>query len=170
MSKVNRGKQFEQQVFRGFSEQPDTNIIRLYDTMSGFRGNANICDFIVYSYPTQFFIECKSCYGATLNFKSQISKRQWEGLLEVSNVPGVRAGFLVWFIDYNDTIWVSIERMEYLRSQNFKSLNYHDTYSEWWTDMSHKSRDGFSLDATKRRVLFDYDMKSFLKKVGGCVG
>ena len=46
--KVNRGKQFEEQIKQAFLNVKDCSVDRLYDTTSGFIGVANICDFIIY--------------------------------------------------------------------------------------------------------------------------
>jgi hypothetical protein len=44
MSNVNRGKQFEEQVRKGFEKLSDISVDRLPDQMSGFAGSSNICD------------------------------------------------------------------------------------------------------------------------------
>lgn len=114
MSKPNRGKDFEAQIKEAFEKVPDTSVDRLHDQMNGFKGSTNICDFIAYHYPHQYYIECKCCYGNTLPF-SNITDRQWKGLLEKSVITGVVAGYMIWFIDHDITLFISAEAMKRLR-------------------------------------------------------
>ena len=60
---VNRGKQFEEQVFKGFKRIGDCDITRLPDQMSGYKGSTNVSDFIVFNSGNLIYIECKSLYG-----------------------------------------------------------------------------------------------------------
>ena len=59
-NRVNRGKDFEGQIHTGFDKVRGVSIDRLPDPMAGYAGIKNICDFIVYRYPLQYYIECKS--------------------------------------------------------------------------------------------------------------
>lgn len=160
MSKVNRGKQFEDCIEQAFLEIPDTSVDRLLDPQAGYAGVSNVCDFIVYRKPRQYYIECKSCYGNTLSIYSNdpkrkygaISNKQWEGLLEKSKIDGVCAGYIIWFIDHDQTIYVPAPMMEALRNQGDKSFNITKWQYEDWEHIPGK----------KRRILFDYDMHKFL--------
>lgn len=154
MGRINRGKDFEEQIRKGFNAVRNTTVTRLLDPQNGYAGVRNICDFIVYHYPVQYFIECKSCYGNTLPF-SNITENQWRGLLNVSQTYGVVAGYLIWFIDKDETIFVSAENMEQLKKDGFKSFNI----TKW------DREDWYHLRGHKRRVLFDYDMKDFFDKI-----
>lgn len=148
---VNRGKQFEEQIKLAFEKVPNTTVTRLIDPQNGFAGVRNICDFIVYHYPNQLFIECKSCYGNTLPF-SNITENQWEGLLKVSDVVGIRAGIVVWFIDHDETFFVPIKYLQELKDCGEKSLNI-NKFDRCCC---------YRIPGTKRRVLFDYDFYDFL--------
>lgn len=159
--KVNRGKDFEAQIRAAFEKIPDVSIDRLVDQMNGFAGGANICDFIVYCCPNQYYIECKSTYGNTLSITSNNEKRhygaisdtQWLGLLEKSKIKGVVAGYMIWFIDWDKTIFITAEDMKALRDSGAKSLNMNGII-----DVPH-----LAIRGKKKRVLFDYDMLPFLK-------
>ena len=56
-------------IKEAFEKVPDTSVYRLYDTTNGFVGVANISDFIVYKFPCQYFIECKSVHGNVFPLK-----------------------------------------------------------------------------------------------------
>jgi hypothetical protein len=162
---VNRGKDFEGQVHDGFSKIDGVSIDRLPDPMAGYAGVRNICDFLVYKYPTQYYIECKSCYGNTLSIHSNdpkkkygaITNNQWEGLLEKSKIPGVRAGILVWFIDHDLTFWYDIRLLQECKDYGMKSIS-------WANSLGHNNLCQV-VSGQKRRVLFDYDFIPFLKEI-----
>lgn len=151
MSNQNRGKQFEEQIKDAFRKLPDTTITRLLDPQAGFAGVRNICDFIVYHYPHQFYIECKSCYGNTLPF-SNITDNQWEGLLEVSDIVGVVAGVIVWFIDHDETLFVPIKVLQQLKEDGGKSVNINKIDRAVCC----------IIPGIKKRILFDYDLSGFV--------
>lgn len=169
-NRVNRGKDFEGQVFDGFSKLPYVSIDRLPDPMAGYAGVKNICDFMVYKYPCQYYIECKSCYGNTLSIHSNDPKRkygnitnsQWEGLLEKSKIPGVRAGVLVWFIDHDVTVWLDIRLLQKHRDAGNKSISH---WGDWVDCTKETSELWTSIVGKKRRVLFDYDFIPFFEEI-----
>lgn len=150
MAKVNRGKQFEEQIREAFNKLPNTSVIRLIDPQNGYAGVRNICDFVVYQYPFQYLLECKSHYGNTLPFVC-ITDNQWQGLLDISHNRGVIAGVMVWFIDHDDTLFIPIRALENLKQLGAKSFNY----------TLHKDM-AIKIDGTKKRILFEYDMNSFI--------
>ena len=88
MNKQNRGKDFEAEIKRCLEEVSNVSVDRLPDAMGGYSGVKNVCDYMAYHYPHNFYIECKCLYGNTLNYKSAISKNQWEGLEEKSKIKG----------------------------------------------------------------------------------
>jgi hypothetical protein len=169
-NRVNRGKDFEGQVYDGFAKIDGVSIDRLPDPMAGYAGVKNICDFLVYKYPNQYYIECKSCYGNTLSIHSNDPKRkygnitnnQWEGLLEKSKIPGVRAGILVWFIDHDETYWIDIRLLQKHRDNGNKSIAY---YADWVDFKEGTSELWTPISGKKRRVLFDYDFIPFFKEI-----
>ena len=66
MGGASKGKDFEKKFKEDWQKSfsNDSTVIRLYDQMSGFKKvSKNPCDFICYSYPYQYLIECKSHYG-----------------------------------------------------------------------------------------------------------
>lgn len=168
--RVNRGKDFEGQVHDGFLQIPGVSIDRLPDPMAGYAGVKNICDFMVYNYPTLYYIECKSCYGNTMSIHSNnpkkmygnITNNQWEGLLDKSEKPGVKAGILVWFIDHDETFWIDIRLLKKHRDAGNKSISY------WcdWVDFTQETGEMWTrIEGSKRRVLFDYDFIPFFEEI-----
>ena len=152
---VNRGKEFEGTIRAAFEKVNDCSIDRLPDQMNGFAGGSNICDFIVYKYPNIFYLECKSCYGNTLNFHA-ITQHQKEGLREKAFIPGVISGVIVWFIDWDKTYFVPIMTIIEMEEEGVKSINRKTIEME---------KGVIEIKGTKKRVFFNYNMDEFLKEV-----
>ena len=168
MTKVNRGKDFEEQIRIAFENIPDVSIDRIPDQMGGFAGGSNVCDFIVYDCPSIYYLECKSFYGNTMSifsnpktnklgvkhgFYGNITDTQWKGLLEKSKIKGAVAGYMIWAIEWDKTFFISAEDMKAWRDAGHKSINMNE-----YMDIPH-----YAIKGQKRRVLFDYDMIPFLK-------
>jgi len=149
---INRGKDFEWIIRESFEKVPNTSVDRLHDQTNGFAGSANICDFIVYHEPLIYYIECKSVHGNTLPF-SNITKNQWQGLLKKSQIKGVIAGVMCWWIDRDVTMFISAEELEMCKQTGYKSIRFdHEPFTV----------NGFiEIKGTKKRVFFDYDMQTF---------
>ena len=158
-----RGKQFESIIREAFASVHGVSIDRLLDPMAGYAGVRNICDFIVYKYPYEYYIECKTVHGNTLPF-SNITENQWQGLLAKSEIGGVFAGVICWWVDHDETLWLDIRLLEQLRRLGYKSVNYYASWVE--EDIEHVQDLWTRLKANKKRVFFEYDMKSFLEEVG----
>jgi hypothetical protein len=159
---VNRRKQSEDVIKEGFERVHNVSIDRLHDQTTGFKGSTNICDFIVYQKPFQYYIECKSIHGNTLsifgtkpeNKYGNITNKQWEGLLEKSKIYGCVAGIMCWWVDRDVTLFIDIRLLQLLREGGYKSIRY---------DLDDSLV--ISVPGTKKRVFFDYDMKYFLDRM-----
>lgn len=158
MRKQNRGKDFEAEIRASLETLPNVSFDRLPDPMAGYSGIRNICDFSMYNYPNMFYLECKSLYGNTLNFKADITKDQWDGLQEKSVIKGCIAGICVWFIDYDLTVFVKIQDLVKHRENGAKSLNISDITLD--NPVPH-----FIIDGVKKRVKFTYFGEKFLKNL-----
>ena len=145
---VNRGKQFEGVIKDALLKIPGTSVDRLHDQTTGFVGSSNICDFIVYRYPTEFYLECKSCHGNTWNL-NLLTQTQYEGLLSKSGIKGVVPGVIVWWIDRDVTTFFHIDYIRKLKEEGYKSIHY-------------ANEKGITIPGKKRRVFFDYDFSEFL--------
>ena len=162
---VNRGKQFEDVIKQAFEKVPGVSIDRLHDQTTGYAGSSNICDFIVYKEPYEYYIECKSVHGNRLNIHGNnpkhkygnITNTQWEGLLEKSKIEGVHAGIICWFIDKDDTRFFPIQYLKKYRDLGCKSVAAFDDAD----DIEHP----IEIKGKKKRVFFDYDMESFLNEI-----
>lgn len=152
MARKNKGKQFEQVVYQAFLQVPDVSIDRLRDAPRKLKGVDNPSDFIVYKKPHEIYLECKSHKGNTLPF-SCIREEQIQGMLAKSLKRGVIAGVMVWFIDHDLTVWVSIDMIVTLMGFGYKSLNIKDL-----DKIPH-----LIVPGIKKRVYFDYDMNKFLE-------
>ena len=156
---INRGKQFENKLREQFEKVPDTLCLRLYDVTTGHKNQNNPCDLIVFRKNTLTLIECKAIHGNTLNFKSHIQENQWEKLLKYSFLPGVNAGIIVWFIDLDKTYFVPIWDLNYAKTVlNKKSFNAK-------LDNYFSSNGCYEIYGEKKRVFFEYNLKSFLDEV-----
>lgn len=154
---INRGKKFEEVVRQCFERVPNTSVIRLPDPTNGYLGIRNISDFIVYNYPNQYFIECKSVHGNTLPF-SNITDNQWNGMLEESKKKGVIAGVICWWVDKDVTLFIPIQVLQFMRNMDKKSIRYDDIYNyEGYPDI-------IEIKGQKKRVFFEYDMANFFEE------
>lgn len=152
---INRGKDFEWVIRESFEKVPNTSVDRLHDQTNGFAGSTNICDFIIYHKPLIYYIECKSVHGNTLPL-SNITKNQWQGLLNKSKIDGVIAGVMCWWVDKDVTRFISIDELERCKSTGYKSVRFeHEPFTT----------DGFiEIHGKKKRVFFDYDMEKFFNE------
>lgn len=154
MAKVNRGKGFEKEIREAFEREGNISVDRLKDTQARFKDNDNVADFIIYQYPYEIYIECKSRRGNTLNFKNDIRPNQWEGLQMKSTIKGVSAGIIVWFIDHEMTAYIGIDELLRLRAKGYKSLNI--------KDLQNKEIEFVEIEGVKKQVYYKYNLKSLL--------
>ena len=162
---VNRGKNFERVIKESFLKVPEVSIDRLHDQTNGYAGSWNICDFIVYKEPYEYYIECKSVKGASLPFVN-ITDNQWSGLLEKSKIKGVCAGIICWFIDKDVTKYIPIEALEAMKQDEMKSVNYQ--WENYIGSYYAKNYPILTIPAKKKRIFFDYDMETFFREVSKC--
>lgn len=166
---VNRGKKFEDVIRESFEKVPGVSIDRLHDQTTHYKGSTNICDFIVYREPYEYYFECKSIHGNTLSIYGNdpkrkygsISNAQWEGLLEKSQIDGVTAGVICWWIDKDKTVFIPIQTLKLMKTVGMKSVRY-DAIDDCAGDT-----DMIEIKGKKKRVFFEYDMENFLNEVGG---
>ena len=156
---VNRGKKFEQVIRESFERVPGVSIDRLNDNTAGFKGIAGICDFIVYREPYEYYFECKSVHGNRLPF-SNITETQWKGLMEKSQIDGVFAGVICWWIDKDRTFFLPIQKLAVWRyfdsALQLKSIS---------VEQAEKDVGCIEIQGKKKRVFFEYDMEEFLDDI-----
>lgn len=151
---VNRGKQFEDVIRESFEKVHGVSIDRLHDQTTHYKGSTNICDFIVYREPYEYYFECKSVHGNTLSF-SNITETQWSGLFEKSKIEGVFAGIICWWTDKDVTLFLPIEELKLEKQHGWKSVRY---------DIE-KANGVIEIKGKKKRVFFEYDMEEFLNEI-----
>ena len=160
---VNRGKQFESIIQESFEKIENVSVIRLHDQTTGFKGSANPCDFLVYHKPYLYAIECKTIHGNTFPL-SNISDFQWKSLLRMSDIEGIFAGIIVWWVDKDVTKYISIKELEQIKQNGFKSISY-DHFKFYPLPYPYSSFSVVDIPGKKKKVFFDYDMQVFLDEV-----
>lgn len=145
----NNGKKFEEIIRKAFETLPDVSIDRIPDQTMRHKDRKNVADFIVYRYPYQYYVECKTVHGNTLPF-SNIT--QMDALYEKAFIPGAIPGVICWWVDKDVTRWLPIGELFFRRQQGQKSIRY-DAYI-------HGSK---IIEGTKKRIYFDYDISTFFK-------
>jgi len=147
----NLGKKFEAIIGKAFEDVRGCSVDRIPDQTMKYKDRKNVADFIVYKYPNQYYIECKTVHGNTLPF-SNIT--QFDALYEKSFVIGVCAGVMCWWVDKDVTRWIRIEELAYLKRQGRKSIRY---------DESIPNFRGKTIPGRKKRVYFEYFMELFFR-------
>lgn len=122
----------------------------------GYKQINNPCDFIIYKKPNILFLECKAIHGNTLNFKSHIRENQWQQLLQYSQVDGVNAGIICWFIDRDETYFIDITLLERLKQHGKKSFH---------PDRDYYYMNVVPINGKKKKVFFEYDLEEFLGEI-----
>lgn len=118
---INYGKKFEERFKKDWLDTfPESTIIRLYDQMTGYKEfSKNICDYICYIYPNQYFIECKTHKGASIPF-DKIT--QYEKMCTVLGIKGIRAGVILWLYEKDKVFYIPVETIKEMKAQGKKSV------------------------------------------------
>lgn len=151
---INYGKKFEAVIRQAFEKLHNVSIDRIHDQTTKYKGSQNICDFIVYREPYEFYFECKSIHGNTFPL-SNITDTQYKGLLNKSQINGVFAGIIIWWIDKDTTKYIPIELIQALKREGVKSIRYD------FTLFNKPLRD---IPGKKLRTFFNYNMEEFLNE------
>lgn len=158
----NRGKDFEKVIKESFEKVPNTSVVRLHDQTNGFAGSTNPCDFLIYHTPCLYALECKSVHGNTLPL-SNITKFQWQSLLDMSKVDGVIAGVICWWIDKDVTKFIPIQVLEDEKYREAKSIRYDADLGLGFVNSNGILVPIVQIQGKKKRVFFDYNMEEFFK-------
>lgn len=151
---VNRGKDFEEELFKQLDMYENISIIRLHDQTNGFKGSKNPCDFIMYSKPNMFALELKTTHADRLSF-SNITDYQWDQLTKMQTVKGVIAGIICWYVDRDTTLFIPISILNELKQSGEKSISYKACMDIF---------EVLPIYGKKRRVFFDYDWTKFISQ------
>ena len=150
-STINRGKQFEQRFKEDCLKIPGISIDRLPDQFNGFKNSSNICDFICYRFPSEAYIEVKSCYGNTFPLHNLT---QYDRLLAKKGIRGVHPTVIIWFIDHDCIIAFPIDSIEQMHKDGLKSVNI-KTYATY---------EHFVIPTHKRVVLLEGNYAALFDK------
>ena len=150
---INKGKAFEKVIYSCFQRVKGVSIDRVHDQTTHYKGSTNICDFIVYREPYEYYIECKTTHSRSWPIQN-LSDSQLEGMLEKSQIRGVAAGVIIWFIEHDTTMYLPIEVVAECKKNGMKSIR---------CDFMHPDR--ILLCGERRRTYFTYYMKDFLNQL-----
>lgn len=152
----NKGKVFEDKVKEALLKLPNVDVTRLRDAPKKQKNVDNPSDFIVYKYPHEIYLECKSHLGNSLPFRC-IRSQQMVQMIKKTYIEGVRAGIIVWFIDKDVTAWIPVQELfPYWFSQDKKSLSVQDI---------EKLQGVIYIQGKKKRVYYDYDFEPFFNEL-----
>ena len=155
----NRGKDFEGVIKDCILQVPDVDVQRLYDSTNGFVGVRQPSDYIVYKFPYQYYVECKSTNSHTLH-KDYLT--QLDDLAKKRHVKGVVAGFIIWYIKDDVTVFIPVETaMQHFYNRCMKSISVKDILNGSMKESGYY----LVLEGRKKRVFFDYDFKYFFKEI-----
>lgn len=147
-----RGKQFEQKLKEDFSKIPQSFIYRLHDQVTGYRVTSqNPSDFFAFAKGKLLLLEAKSIQGNTFPISNLT---QLDRLLQYRNIPGLRKGVVIWFIDHQKVLYVPAESIKKMKDDGKKSVNIRTIQNDGY--------DYIDLPSEKRRVFLDTDYSVLL--------
>lgn len=155
--RVNRGKQFEAEIRKALEKVEDISIDRIQDPMGGFMGVRTFADFTIYHKPNLIYLELKAIHGNRLNLNHNVSKNQWIGLGLKSQIKGVIAGLVVWYIEHDKTYYIPFKTLLNARNEGLKSISV--------KDIIEGKHEALELRGKKRRVFYTYDGECFIKEL-----
>lgn len=121
------GKKAEAKI-REWLDRPEDGYCfdRVPDQLSGFWGSSNICDFTLFKSPNFYYIESKATYEDNFPFTrgNAISEKQYDGLLEKSQIAGVKGYVIVLFATYQRAFIFDIKDIDkQIKDGGPKSVN-----------------------------------------------
>lgn len=125
----NKGKEFEQRVKADIQKLDNVSLLRLYDTTNGFKGISQPCDFVLYKYPNQYFLECKTTIGNTWS----LHYTQYEKQKEIfdKHIKGIRIGVIIWFEKHDAVIYLPFATIQKMLNDGKVSCNIKDLNSDY---------------------------------------
>lgn len=153
---INYGKAFEEQFKKDFLKTvPNCTIDRIYDVMAGYKAISNVSDFIGYSFPSIYYLECKSHKGASIPFENIT---QYDKLKNKVGIPGVRAGVILWLYEKDKVFYIPISTISTLKKEGKKSVGikaFNDGYNI------------IDIPSKKKRIFMDSDYSVLLNLKDG---
>lgn len=117
------GKKAEQKI-KEWLDHPEDGISfdRIPDQLTGQLGSKNICDFVCFQSPYQYYIESKATFNSRFDF-NMITEYQHDGLLKKSEIANVFGLVIVLFATYQRAFVIDIREIKRLEDSGQKSLN-----------------------------------------------
>lgn len=118
------GKKAEKKIKEWLDRPEDGySFYRIPDQLSGLYGSKNPCDFHLYKYPYEYWIESKATFKDNFAF-SKITEYQYDSLLEKSKIRGAYGLVIVLFATYKRAFVLAIQDIDKLiHEKNKKSIN-----------------------------------------------
>lgn len=146
------GKQFEQDFAASFDKSIESlTLLRLHDSVSGFKGIKNPCDFIMGTAFGTGYIELKTTKSASLPF-SNITDMQWNEMTIADYSLYTFCGVLVYFQKHGLIKWYPIRELNSLKKAGAKSVNPENL-----------AEVGFSVNFKKKRTRLTIDFESLVE-------
>lgn len=155
------GKKAEQKIKEWLDRPKDGySFDRIPDQMSGMYGSSNICDFVLFKSPNQYYIESKATYEDRFDF-AQITDNQRTKLLEKSQIKHVFGLVIVLFATYKRAFVLDIQDVQKMIDSGKKSINIKKIES--WPVQFREIR----TIENKRKILLDYagEIEDYIKEM-----
>lgn len=144
---ANKGKQWEVKFKEDWIRtMPNSTIDRLYDSVSGYKSISNVSDFIGFKKPCIYYLECKSIKTKSFPFSNLT---QYDKLVTKVGIPGVRAGVVIWYYEYDKVLYVPISTITKIKQDGHKSVSI-----QMFED---KLYNIIEIPAIKKRVFMECD-------------
>lgn len=149
----NLGKKAETKI-REWLNKPDDGFCfdRINDSMTGFYGSCNICDFTLYKNPYFYYIESKATESDRFDF-SMITDYQRDSMMTKSKIDGVKCYVIVLFASYKRAFVLDIRDIVALKESGTKSINI-TKISKW--KLPYRE---IKTIPNNRKILLDYDFE-----------
>ena len=155
------GKKAEQKIKEWLDRPKDGySFDRIPDQMSGMYGSSNICDFVLFKSPNQYYIESKATYEDRFDF-AQITDNQRTKLLEKSQIKHVFGLVIVLFAAYKRAFMLDIQDVQKMIDSGKKSINIKKIES--WPVQFPEIR----TIENKRKIFLDYagEIEDYIKEM-----
>lgn len=155
------GKKAEQKIKEWLDRPKDGySFDRIPDQMSGMYGSSNICDFMLFKSPNQYYIESKATYEDRFDF-AQITDNQRTKLLEKSQIKHVFGLVIVLFATYKRAFVLDIQDVQKMIDSGKKSINIKKIES--WSIQFPEIR----TIENKRKIFLDYagEIEDYIKEM-----
>lgn len=175
--KNNPGKEFEKDFQNSVPEYADIYRLRDGTATHGMNNQCpnckslipnktrfqvrNICDYIMYCYPVQYYIELKSYTGKSISFSAFLDEKKGDykkvnELRSRAMKKGVQAGMIVNFRDVDETYYLPIEKF-------FEAWSLAKRTGKKSIPIAYFETDAIFIPQNKKVSRWSYDLDLFFK-------